>query len=263
MSNRLKNKIAIVIGASKGIGRGIANVFAKEGAKLIVTGRNKERLENVVNSLSSENNCVEYHLVDVTSESQINNLIKMVIERHGRIDVMCMNAGIYPIGWLGDLTLTQWNEIISTNLTSVFLATTACLPFMKEQNYGRIVVTSSISGPKVGLPGYSHYTASKAGITGFIRTAAIELAKYNITINAVEPGNIITEGFEAMGSEHVNRMKRAIPMGRLGTTDDVANATLFLASDEASFITGQTLVVDGGQVLPESLFVPFNKESKN
>lgn len=158
-------------------------------------------MENVVNSLSHQNNHIEYHLADITSESQINDMIKKVIKHHGRIDVICMNAGIYPLGWLEDMTLAQWNEVINTNLTSVFLATAACLPFMKEQNYGRIVITSSISGPKVGLPGYAHYTASKAGISGFIRTAAIELAKYNITINAVEPGNIITESFEGLGPE--------------------------------------------------------------
>ncbi len=257
MTKRLENKVAVIIGASKGIGRGIAKVFAKNGALLCLTGRNESLLANVVKEVSTDTTA-EYYLGDVTNENDMTGLIDKVMTTHGKIDILCINAGIYPLGWLGKMTLTQWNEVISTNLTSVFLATNLCLPIMKKQQYGRIVITSSISGPKVGLPGYSHYTASKAGISGFIRTAAIELAKYNITINAVEPGNILTEGLEDVGEEHMKRMTKAIPMGRLGTTEDIGFATLFLASDEAKFITGQTLVVDGGQVLPESVFLPFN-----
>lgn len=259
MTNRLKNKVAVIIGASKGIGRGIAQVYAKEGAKLLLTGRNQKLLENVVSEISEDTDA-QYYLGDVTNEQDMYGLVDRATECYGRIDILCINAGIYPEGWLGKMTLAQWSDVIATNLTSVFLATNACLPIMKKQNYGRIVITSSISGPKVGLPGYSHYTASKAGISGFIRTAAIELAKHNITINAVEPGNILTEGLQEMGAEHIKKMERAIPMGRLGTPEDIGFATLFLASDEAKFITGQTLVVDGGQVLPESSFLPFNLE---
>ena len=257
MTKRLENKLAIIVGASKGIGRGIAQVFAKEGANLLLTGRNKKLLANVVNEIAKETTA-HYFVGDVKNENEMSAMVDKAMATYGRIDIVCVNAGIYPDGWLGQMTLSQWNEVIQTNLTSVFLATNACLPIMKKQNYGRIVITSSISGPKVGLPGYSHYTASKAGVSGFIRTAAIELAKHNITINAVEPGNIMTEGIEELGTDHIKRMEKAIPMGRLGTPEDIGYATLFLASDEAKFITGQSLVVDGGQVLPESSFLPFN-----
>jgi 3-oxoacyl-[acyl-carrier protein] reductase len=128
----------------------------------------------------------------------------------------------------------------------------ACLPGLKARGKGRIIVTSSITGPITGYPGWAHYAASKAGQLGFVRTAAIELAPHNITVNAVLPGNTLTEGMEALGPEYIARMTSAIPQRRLGSVDDIAYAALFLASDEAAFITGQTIVVDGGQVLPES-----------
>jgi 3-oxoacyl-[acyl-carrier protein] reductase len=128
---------------------------------------------------------------------------------------------------------------------------------MKSHGGGKVVVISSISGPQTALPGFSHYTASKGGVDGFIRTAAVELAKYKININAVEPGNIITEGFNAQSSEHINNMLRAIPLGRLGSPEDIAYSVLFLASKEADYITGQSLIVDGGQTLPESHFSEY------
>ena len=143
--------------------------------------------------------------------------------------------------------------MIGTNLRGTFLSVRACVPPMKQQGKGRIILTSSITGPITGYPGWSHYGASKAGQLGFMRTAAIELAPSHITINAVMPGNIATEGLEDLGHEYTAKMESSIPMRRLGTVNDIANAVLFFASDEAAYITGQTLVIDGGQVLPESL----------
>ncbi len=258
---RLQNQKIIITGASKGIGKGMANVFAKEGGQLLLVGRNEQALMSVVAEIRKENGIAEYYVADVANEHDMNSMVDKALSCFGGIDVMCINAGIYPQAWLGQMSLAQWNEVISTNLTSVFLATNACLPYMKKQNKGQIVVTSSISGPQVGLPGFSHYTASKAGITGFIKTAAIEFAKFNIRINAVEPGIIMTEGVAEVGGGYAELQKKAVPLGKLGTPEDVAYAALFLASDEAKFITGQTLVVDGGQVLPESMFVPFNAEN--
>jgi 3-oxoacyl-[acyl-carrier protein] reductase len=142
---------------------------------------------------------------------------------------------------------------MATNLKGSFLAVKACLPWLKRSDQGRIVLTSSITGPVTGFPGWSHYGASKAGQLGFMRTACIELARYGITINAVLPGNIITEGLAGLGEEYRNTMAASIPMKRLGTVEDVGNAALFLASKEAGFITGQTIIVDGGQTLPETL----------
>jgi 3-oxoacyl-[acyl-carrier protein] reductase len=150
------------------------------------------------------------------------------------------------------MTPDAFDRVIATNLRGTFLAVTACLPAMRRAGRGRIVVTSSITGPVTGYPGWAHYGASKAGQLGFVRTAAIELAPHGITINAVMPGNILTEGLAGIGPDYLARMTAAIPMGRLGGVADVANAALFFASDEAGWITGQTLVVDGGQILPEA-----------
>lgn len=258
--NRLKDKKVIITGASKGIGKGIAKVFAKEGAHLLIMGRNEQPLKEVVREITADKGIAHYYVGDVSNENDVNGLVDKAINLFGGIDILCINAGIYPQHWLGSMTLAQWHHVINTNLTSVFLATNACLPFMKKQKHGQIVITSSISGPKTGLPGFAHYTASKAGITGFIKTAAIEVAKHNIRINAVEPGIIMTEGVAEVGGDYGENQKKAVPLGRLGTPEDVAYAALFLASDEAKFITGQTLVVDGGQVLPESLFMPFNAD---
>ena len=174
------------------------------------------------------------------------------MERHGGIDIVCCNAGVFPAARLGEMSVADWDQVLDINLKGTFLTVNACLPALKARGNGRIIVTSSITGPITGYPGWSHYAASKAGQLGFVRTAAIELAPHNITVNAVLPGNILTEGVEALGPEYIARMTSAIPQRRLGSVEDMAYAALFLASDEAAFITGQTIVVDGGQVLPES-----------
>jgi 3-oxoacyl-[acyl-carrier protein] reductase len=175
------------------------------------------------------------------------------LNRYGSIDVLCANAGIFPAAKLGEMTAADFDHVIGTNLKGTFLSVSACLPTMKRQNKGRIVLTSSITGPITGYPGWTHYGASKAGQLGFMRTAAIELAPWNITVNAVMPGNIFTEGLDGLGDDYLATMAASIPMKRLGSVDDIANAALFFASEEAAYITGQTLVIDGGQVLPESL----------
>jgi 3-oxoacyl-[acyl-carrier protein] reductase len=142
---------------------------------------------------------------------------------------------------------------MNTNLKGTLFSVQTCLPELKKSAAGRVVITSSITGPITGFPGWSHYGASKAGQLGFIRTAAIELAKYGITVNAVMPGNILTEGLEGMGDDYLKQMASSIPLKRLGSVEDIANAMLYFASEEAGYVTGQTIVVDGGQVLPESL----------
>lgn len=255
--NRLKNKAVIITGASKGIGRGIAKVFAHEGAEILLVGRDLESLKNVQTEIESCGGKAAYYSADVSCEDETLKIAEDAIRRFGRIDVLCHNAGIYPQNWLEEMTSAQWDQVLDTNLKSAFLMVKACLPSMKEKKDGSIVMTSSISGPQVGWPGGAHYTASKAGMNGFMKTAAIELAKYQITFNVVEPGNIATEGLSACSAEHIQAMARATPLGRLGTPEDVANAALFLASDEARFITGQSIVVDGGQILPESHFQKF------
>lgn len=246
--------MVVVTGASRGIGRGIANLFAKEGARVVLVGRDKAQLEQVKTAIESRGETAIYVAADVSQPEDMENMIEQTLQAYGKLDVLCHNAGIYPLARLENMSLQEWQKVIDVNLTGTFLAVKACIPAMKAQGFGKIVITSSISGPQTALPGYSHYTASKGGVAGFIRTAAVELAKYKININAVEPGTIQSEGLEAMGADHIDRMVRAVPLGRLGTPEDVAHAILFLASREADYITGQSLIIDGGQTLPESHF---------
>ena len=154
---------------------------------------------------------------------------------------------------LPDIPVEEWDAVLGVNLRGCFLAVQACARPMRARKYGRIVLTSSITGPRVTSPGHGHYSASKAGINGLIRAAAIELAPDGITVNGVEPGNIVTEGLAAERSPaYIRAMERAVPLGHLGTPRDVAHAVLFLASDEAAYITGTTIIIDGGQILPEA-----------
>jgi len=214
--------------------------------------RTESDLKKGVEEITKTGGKASYIIADVTKPGDMDRMAQTTLKDHGRIDILVHNAGIYPVARISDMTVDNWNHVINTNLSSTFYAVKACLPSMKKQKYGRILFTSSISGPSVGWPGGSHYTASKAGVHGFMKTVAIELAKDNITVNAVEPGNISSDGMDEMSEEHIKSVASGIPMGRLGTPEDVAYAHLFLASDEASYITGQSIIVDGGQVLPES-----------
>jgi len=245
-----------VTGASKGIGKGIARVFASKGAKVLLAARDLAQAEaaaaEIRASIGAGGGAASAVSADVSSEEDCARTARTAVERHGGIDIVCCNAGVFPAARLGEMTVANWNQVLDINLKGTFLTVSACLAALKARGKGRIIVTSSITGPITGYPGWSHYAASKAGQLGFVRTAAIELAPHNITVNAVLPGNILTEGVEALGSEYIARMTSAIPQRRLGSVEDVAYAVLFLASDEAAFISGQTLVVDGGQVLPES-----------
>jgi len=245
---RLHNKVAIITGASKGIGKGIAKLFAAHGAKLIITGRNQRDLEQVARDLGGATIPL---VADMKIANDMEKMAKLAIDQFGRIDILCQNAGIYPSTLLRDMTEADWDDVCDTNLKGSFLALKACLPAMERQAYGRIVMMSSITGPKVTQPGFAHYAASKAGMNGLIKTAALELARSGITVNGIEPGNIMTEGLDDRPADILNALKQAIPMNTFGTVEDVANAALFLASDESRFITGETIVVDGGQILPE------------
>ncbi|MGR3783542.1 MAG: 3-oxoacyl-ACP reductase FabG, partial [Albimonas sp.] len=194
-----------------------------------------------------------YHLTDVADWSSVQDLVRATESAFGGVDILCANAGIFPQKKIVDLAPEDWDEVMATNLKSTFLCVKACIPAFEKKGKGRVVITSSITGPITGYPGWTHYGASKAGQLGFLKTAAMELARYNTTVNAVMPGNIITEGLEGLGQDYLDTMAASIPLKRLGAVEDIGNAALFFASDEAGYITGQTLVVDGGQILPESL----------
>lgn len=176
-----------------------------------------------------------------------------VAAEFGGVDILCANAGIFPLAKLEELTGSTWDEVFATNLKGMLFSIQACLPYLKRSVAGRIVLTSSITGPLTGYPGWSHYGATKAGMLGFMRTAALELARFKITINAVLPGTIMTEGLSDLSSKYLDSITASIPLKRFGTVEEIGHAVAFLASEAASFITGQTLVADGGQTLPESL----------
>ena len=249
MLTSIAGRSVVVTGASRGIGKGIARVFAAQGAKLLLVARDAGAAAAVAGELGPD---VVPFAADVADPAAMGQMAAAAIEWHGGIDILCANAGIFPAAKLGEMTPADWDLVLDTNLKGTFLAVSACLPALKRSAHPRIVITSSITGPVTGYPGWSHYGASKAGQLGFMRTAAIELAPFGITVNAVLPGNIVTEGVAALGPAYEAGMAAAIPQRRLGSVEDIAYAALFLASDEAGYITGQTIVVDGGQVLPES-----------
>jgi 3-oxoacyl-[acyl-carrier protein] reductase len=252
MDKRLDNKVAIVTGSGKGIGKAIARVFAAEGAKILVADIDANTAQKTAEALQKGGAEAAFVKVDVSKKADTDNMARMAVERFGRIDILCNNAGIFPSVRIENMTEEDWDKVHGINLKGTFFTVKACLPQMIKQNYGKIVITSSITGPITGFPGWAHYGATKAGINGFIRTAAIEFAKHKITVNAVLPGNIRTEGMDTVGEEYIRQSEQSIPMGKLGDPEDVAYAMLFLASHDSKYITGQTIIVDGGQILPES-----------
>lgn len=253
MLTSIKGRTAIVTGATKGIGRGIARVLARQGANVVLVSRNAGDGGKAIAEMTGVGGEAIHVAADVTDYAAMQKVVAKAEKAFGGLDILCANAGIFPQAKIVDLSPEDWDHVLGTNLKGTFLAVKACLPAFERRGKGRIVVTSSITGPITGYPGWTHYGASKAGQLGFLRTAAIELAKYKVTINAVMPGNIVTEGLEGLGQDYLDTMAASIPLKRLGDVEDIGNAALFFASDEAGYITGQTIVVDGGQTLPESL----------
>lgn len=250
MLKSLAGRGAIVTGGSRGIGRGIAARLAQAGIRVLVVSRKQDEAEAVAAAIGAGAAGLG---ADVSTREGCLAVASEAEARFGGIDILCANAGIFPAAKLSEMTAGDFDQVIATNLRSTFLSVQAALPAMQRAGKGRVILTSSITGPVTGYPGWSHYGASKAGQLGFMRTAAIELAPMNITVNAVMPGNILTEGLDGMGEDYLAKMGESIPMRRLGSVDDIANAVLFFASEEAAYVTGQGLVVDGGQILPESL----------
>jgi len=253
MPKRLSDKVAIVTGASKGIGKAIAKLYAEEGAKVLAVFHSDETgAIGTLEEIKAAGGEASLFQADVSKKADTEKMAEEARRLYGRVDVLCSNAGIYPIVKIEDMTEDDWDLVLSVNLKGTFLAVKACLPQMQSQNYGRIVCISSTTGPRTGVPGLAHYGASKNGIIGFIRNACLEFGKYNITINAVEPGAVLTEGLKDLLDETaINEIEKEIPLKRMAVPLDVAYAALFLATDESKYITGQSIVVDGGLILPE------------
>jgi 3-oxoacyl-[acyl-carrier protein] reductase len=247
----MKGRSAVVTGGSRGIGKGIARVFADAGMRVLIVARGEEAAAATVSEIQGAGGDASYLLADMGDVATAELVARTAVERHGGVDVLCCNAGIFPSSSVRTISAEEIDQVLGVNLRGTMLAVRACLPAMERAGRGRVVITSSVTGPVTGYAGWSHYGASKAGQLGFMRTAAIELAPLGVTVNAILPGNIATESLESLGDDYAAGVRQAIPMGRLGTVEEVAHAALFLASDEAGYITGQTLVVDGGQVLPE------------
>jgi len=250
MFTSIAGRAVVVTGGTKGIGKGIASVFARNGARVLITGRDDEIGRAAADELPGE---VSYLEADTASRDDCRRMAAIAEERLGGVDVLCCNAGIFPDSRLADMTEEMLDQVLGVNLKGTVLAVQACLPALARSGRGRVILTSSITGPITGYPGWTGYGASKAGQLGFMRTAAIELASSGTTINALLPGNIVTEGLASLGPDYAASMAASIPLRRLGSIDDIGYAALFLATEEAGYITGQTIVIDGGQVLPETL----------
>ena len=247
----MSGNVVVVTGAAKGIGRGIARVFASEDATVVIADLDEQAGRATAADLAKTGSTVDFVLTDVTRQASCEAAVATVIERHGRVDILISNAGIFPQAFLHEMTEADWDRIFEINVKGMFFMVTAVLPHMRQRQSGRIVLTSSVTGPVTGYPGWAHYGATKAAMLGFMRSAAIEVAKEGVTINAVMPGNIMTEGLAGMGQDYLEALAASIPMKRLGEPEDVGYAMLFLASNDAKYITGQTIIVDGGQLLPE------------
>ena len=187
MGNRMDKKSVIVTGGSKGLGRGIAKVFALEGAKVLVVARQWDAGERTAGEIVDAGGAASFFQADVSNQDEVDAMVEVAVDRHGGIDILCSNAGIFPSVRLEEMTPEEWDTVNSVNLKGTFLTVKACLPELKKSGAGRILLTSSITGPITGYPGWAHYGATKAGMLGFMRTVAIEVAKYDITINAVMP----------------------------------------------------------------------------
>ena len=258
MLTPLKDKSVLITGGSAGIGLGLARAFARAGARVAISGRSQNKLDAALARLHAEGLHASGHIADVGRTDDAARLIAAAAAAQGGLDVLCCNAGVFPFAPLDSMSAEEWDLVQNTNVRGNFLCVQAALPWLRQAEHGRVILTSSITGPVTGYAGWSHYGASKAAQLGFMRSAALELARDDITINAVMPGNVLTEGLhelagDTLGEDYLGKMTAAVPLRRLGSVDDIANAALFFASKEAGFITGQTLIVDGGQVLPESL----------
>jgi 3-oxoacyl-[acyl-carrier protein] reductase len=246
---RLRDKVAIVTGASRGIGRAIALALAAEGARVLVNYHaSPQAAEQVVAEITSAGGQATAHQGDVGDFAQAQALVKSAVDTYGDLHILVNNAGITRDGLILTMSETDWDDVLRTNLKSTFNCSKAAVRHMLRRRYGRIVNITSVAG-QIGNPGQTNYSASKAGQIGFTRSLAREVGSRNITVNAVAAGFIDTEIWSAVPAEAQKAMLGMIPLGRKGTVDDVARAVVYLASDDAAYVTGHVLSVDGGMAM--------------
>ncbi len=239
---KLKNKVAIVTGAAQGIGKGIALALAKEGANVVISDiKGVYDVVREIETMGVKALCVK---ADVSNKKEVEEMVEKTLDRFGRIDILVNNAGIFPFVNLTEMKEEDWDKVLNINLKGIFNCTKAVLNEMIKQKSGNIINISSIAA-MVGFKGLSHYCASKAGVIGFTKSTALELAQYGIRVNAIAPG-----GVETLGTGKIDKnFIKSLPIKRIGVPKDIANAALFLASEDSSYITGQCIVVDGGYTL--------------
>ena len=246
---RLTDKVAIITGASRGIGREIALLFAKEGAKLVITARNVELLASLSKEIEAIRGEAPLSItLDVKDSEKVDEMADKTLDKYGRIDILVNNAGVTRDGLMLRMSDADWDEVLATNLKGTFFCMRAVSKIMMRQRAGRIINMASVIG-LIGNAGQANYAASKAGIIALTKSAAKELGSRNILINAIAPGFIDTEMTQVLSDEVKKTILKSIPIGILGKPMDVARAALYLASEESSFITGQVITVDGGMVM--------------
>lgn len=243
----LTDQVALVTGGSNGIGKGIVESLSQAGAKVLIADIDEENGEKTAKEFNGH-----FYKLDVSKKDEVDKVVTAIYDEHKKIDILVSNTGIYPNDLIEDMSEDDWDRVFDINVKGNFLITKPILKKMKEQGYGRVILTSSITGDITGYPGGSHYGASKAAQLGFIRSASLEYAKFGITINAVQPGVIGTESLKRELGVLYDKAAESIPTKTLGEPEDIGYTVLFFASKEAKYITGQSLVVDGGLVLPET-----------
>jgi NAD(P)-dependent dehydrogenase (short-subunit alcohol dehydrogenase family) len=243
----VKDRVAIVTGSGQGIGAGIARTLGAAGARLVVNDLLSERVDEMVASFESDGIEAVGHRADVSTADGAEGLISSAREAYGRVDILVNNVGMARDGWLVKMSEEDWDLVLQVNLKSQFLSCRAAAPHMMEQNHGRIINVSSRAW--LGGPGQANYAASKGAVISLTRTIALEMARYGITANCIAPALVDTPLFRGLKDDVQERLVKTIPAGRIGTPEDIGNAALFLAADESSYVTGQTIYVCGGRSL--------------